>query len=103
MFNLYKIQFNFSYELIIFLVVTAIRGSMTVRSLVIVRGSVAVTAMTVATVGLELDGVRFDDVINLLVTDRFVVVTSVDGVQIVLTKYDSNSIKMSHKYASRRD
>ena len=84
MFNLYKIQFNFSYKLIRFLVVTAIRGSMTVRSLVIVRGSVAVTAMTVATVGLDLDGVRFDDVIDLLVTGRFIVVTGVDGVQVAL-------------------
>ena len=84
MLNLCKIQLNFS-KLIRFLVVTAIRGSMTVRSLVIVRGSVAVTTMsTVTAIRLDLDGVRFDDVIDLLVTGRFVVVASVDGVQVAL-------------------
>ena len=85
MLNLYKIQLNFSDKLIRFLVVTAIRGSMTVRSLVIVRGSVAVTTMsTVTAIRLDLDGVRFDDVIDLLVTGGFVVVTGVDGVQVAL-------------------
>ena len=85
MFNLYKIQLNFSDNLIRFLVVTAIRGSMTVRSLVIVRGSVAVTTMsTVASIRLDLDGVGVDDVLDLLVTGRLVVVADVLGVKVSL-------------------
>ena len=86
MLNVCKIQLNFSDKLIRFLVVTAIRGSMTVRSLVIVRGSVAVTTMsTVTAIRLDLDGVRFDDVIDFLVTGGLVVVTGVDGVQVALS------------------
>ena len=65
-----------------FLVVTAVRGSVTVRSLVVIRGSMAVTMSTVPAIGLDLDGVRFDDVIDLLMTGGLVVVASVVGVQI---------------------
>ena len=98
-------QSNFDYKLIIgFLVVTAIRPPLVVRgsmavtlvvvslvrvamavgSLVIVRGSVAVTTMTVTAVGLNLDGVSFDDVLDLLVTGGIVVVATVNVVIITL-------------------
>ena len=77
---------TFLYKLIRgFLVVTAIRGSMTVRSLVVIRGSVAVTTMsTVASIRLDLYGVCVDDVLDLLMTGRFVVVASVNVVVIAL-------------------
>ena len=50
-----------------------------VRSLVVIRGSMTVTAIR-----LDLDGVSFDDVIDLLVTSRLRVVAGVDGVQVAL-------------------
>jgi len=56
---------------------------MTVRSLVVIRGSVAVTTMsTVASIRLDLDGVGVDDVLDLLVAGGFVVVASVNVVVI---------------------
>ena len=50
-----------------------------VVSLVVIRGS-----MTVATIRLDLDGLRIDDVIDLLVTSRLRVVADVVGVQVAL-------------------
>ncbi len=40
--------------------------------------------MTVATIRLDLDGLRIDDVIDLLVTSRLRVVADVVGVQVAL-------------------
>jgi len=57
---------------------------MSVRSLVIVRGSMAVTTMSVAAVGLNLNGMGVDDVFDLLVTSGLVIVSSVVGVIIAL-------------------
>ena len=57
---------------------------MTVRSLVIVRGSMAVTTMSVAAVRLNLNGMGVDDVLDLLVTSGLVIVSSVVGVIIAL-------------------
>ena len=54
---------------------------MTVRALVVVS-LVVIAAMSVTAVGLDLDGMGIDDVINLLVTGRFVVVADVVSVQV---------------------
>ena len=54
-------------------------AAMAVRSLVVIRGSMAVTAIR-----LDLDGVSFDDVIDLLVTSGLRVVAGVDSVKISL-------------------
>ena len=54
-----------------------------VVSLVVVS-LVVITAMSVTAIRLDLDGMGVDDVVDLLVTGGFGVVTDVDGVQVAL-------------------
>ena len=51
--------------------------------------------MSVTAIRLDLDGLRIDDVINLLVAGGFVVVTGVNGVQFALGLVAVTSLVLS--------
>ena len=57
---------------------------MAIRTLVVIRGSVTVTTMSIAAIRLNLDRMGVDDVLDLLVTGRFVVVATVNVVVFAL-------------------
>ena len=68
--------------------------ALVVVSLVVVS-LVVITAMSVTAIRLDLDGLRIDDVINLLVAGGFVVVTGVNGVQFALGVITVTSLVLS--------
>ena len=65
-------------------VALAVRAAVRAAVSLVVVSLVVVTAMSVTAIRLDLDGVSLNDVINLLVAGRFVVVTGVNGVQVAL-------------------